>query len=122
MARITDGILELLGYEGALREIDPGRARDEAMRALIDLTDDAAAGRPVVIVLDDLHWADQVVLDTIDQLTSRLSRNPYVVLGTARDGIHDRWAPQQGRHNTTVMHIEAARSGRRRCPAHGPAR
>ena len=106
VARITDGILELLGYEGALREIDPGRARDEAMRALIDLTDDAAAGRPVVIVLDDLHWADEAVLDTIDQLTSRLSRNPYVVLGTARDGIHDQWAPQQGRHNTTVMHIE----------------
>ena len=106
VTRITEGVLELLGYESGLRDIDPGRAREETMRALIDLTDAAAADRPVVVVLSGLHWADRVVLDTIDQLTARVGRNPYVIIGTARHGIHDRWAPPPGRHNSTVLHVE----------------
>ncbi len=36
----------------------------------------------------------------------RLGRLPYVVVGTARHAIHDRWSPRPGRHNSAIVHLE----------------
>lgn len=46
----------------------------------------------MVVILADLHWADAQVLEFIDELMERLGRLPYVVVGTARHAIHDRWS------------------------------
>lgn len=104
--RLTEGLLHLTGVEGALRDLDATRAREEAMWALLTVTEAFAARSPVVVVLADLHWADQRVLDLIGDMMERLGRLPYVVVGTARHSIHDRWSPRAGRHNSAVLHLE----------------
>ncbi|HEY3763652.1 MAG TPA: AAA family ATPase [Gaiellales bacterium] len=48
-----------------------------------------AADRPLVIVLDDLHWAEPTLLDLIENVVDRAQR-PCVVLGTARPEVLDR--------------------------------
>ena len=58
------------------------------------------------MILADLHWADAQVLEFIDELMERLGRLPYVVVGTARHAIHDRWSPRPGRHNSAIVHLE----------------
>ncbi len=40
--------------------------------------------RPLVLVLEDLHWADEAMLDFVDQLAERVRGVPLLVLGTAR--------------------------------------
>jgi len=104
--RITEGLLHLIGHEGPLRDLDPGRAREEATWALLTVIEAFAARSPVVVILADLHWADAQVLDFIDELMERLGRLPYVVVGTARHAIHDRWSPRPGRHNSAIVHLE----------------
>jgi class 3 adenylate cyclase/tetratricopeptide (TPR) repeat protein len=104
--RITEGLLYLTGQEGPLRDLDPARAREEATWALLTVIEAFAARSPVVVILADLHWADEYVLVLIDQLMERLGRLPYVVVGTARHAIHDRWAPRPGRHNSAIVHLE----------------
>jgi DNA-binding CsgD family transcriptional regulator len=40
---------------------------------------------PAVLVLEDLHWADEATLDALRLLARRLDRTPVLVVGTYRD-------------------------------------
>ena len=46
--------------------------------------------RPLVVVFEDLHWADDVLLDFVDQLVERTSGVPLLVLATARPELLER--------------------------------
>ncbi len=104
--RIVQGLLYLMGYEGPLREIDPQRAREEATRSVLAFIEGTALGRPVVVVLSDLHWADDVVLEMIDVLIERLSRARVVIIATARPELQDRWTMPTGRHNSILVNLD----------------
>jgi class 3 adenylate cyclase len=43
-----------------------------------------AEDRPLVLVFEDLHWADDALLDFVDQLVERASGVPLLVVATAR--------------------------------------
>jgi DNA-binding NarL/FixJ family response regulator len=93
----TEDLGELAGVFPALRSLDPGSAepgtaaeRYRAHRAVRRLIERLAAKQPLVLVLDDLHWADGASLE----LTSHLLRRPpdarVVVAFALRRGQADR--------------------------------
>ncbi|WP_169731962.1 helix-turn-helix transcriptional regulator [Glycomyces arizonensis] len=50
---------------------------------------EVSASEPLVLVLEDLHWADRSSRDLLAFLTSRLSDQPVLILGTYRtDALH----------------------------------
>src|SRR5205814_6752897 len=49
-----------------------------------------AEQRPLVLVLEDLHWADDGLLDFLDELVDWLSGVPLLVLGSARPELLER--------------------------------
>lgn len=49
-----------------------------------------AACGPLVLVFDDLHWADDAVLDFLDELAQSLESTPLFVVGTARPELLER--------------------------------
>jgi class 3 adenylate cyclase/tetratricopeptide (TPR) repeat protein len=49
-----------------------------------------AEQRPILLVFEDLHWADETLLGFIDQLLDRSTAVPLLVLGTARPELLDR--------------------------------
>jgi class 3 adenylate cyclase len=49
-----------------------------------------AEERPLVLVFEDLHWADDALLDFVDRLVERASGVPLLVLGTARPELLQR--------------------------------
>jgi class 3 adenylate cyclase/tetratricopeptide (TPR) repeat protein len=104
--RVHQGLLHLMGYDSALRGIDPTRARDEAISAVVTYAEQFSMQRPVVVVLSDLHWADDLVLELVDTLLERLASRRFVVLATARPVIEDRWHPPHGRHNLVVLTLD----------------
>jgi class 3 adenylate cyclase/tetratricopeptide (TPR) repeat protein len=104
--RVHQGLLYLMGYESELRGIDPARAREEATAAVVTYADRYSAHRPVVVVLSDLHWADDLVLELVDSLLERLCSRRFVVLATARQVIEERWHPPHGRHNLVVLTLD----------------
>ncbi len=58
-------------------------------------------GTPIVVLLDDLHWADDGSLDFIEQLVHINRDVPMLVLGSTRPSLYERrpgWADGQGRH------------------------
>ncbi|MBO3744790.1 AAA family ATPase [Streptosporangiaceae bacterium NEAU-GS5] len=52
----------------------------EALRAELDW-----AGRPTVLVVEDVHWADEATLDALHYLVRRVSRLPAVLVLTYRE-------------------------------------
>ncbi len=108
--RVLQGLLYLMGYESELRGIDAARAREEAITAVVTYADRYSAHRPVVVVLSDLHWADDLVLELVDALLERLANRRFVVLATARPVIEERWHPPHGRHNLVVLTLDSLRA------------
>ena len=67
----------------------------------------AAKAQPMVLVYEDLHWADESTLLLLRHLGGRLARLPLVVIGTYRDDELDATPAADDRDRT-------AAAGRRR--------
>ena len=81
--RTTNGLLFLMGY-GEQGELAPASAHEEAIRSLVAYIDAATATRPLLLQLSDVHWADDRVLELLDDLFERLHHRPAAVIATAR--------------------------------------
>src|SRR5207302_1352385 len=84
----------LFGYHGALRDLEPSRARDEAGRAVRVLLEALARRGPLVLVRAELHWADQLVLDLVDNLLDGLRSLPLLFVATARPELESGCPPR----------------------------
>lgn len=105
-SRTTDALLYLMGYEGRLDDVEPSRARGEIHAAMRVFLEGLAAQHPTLLVISDVQWADELVLELIDSLLERLHRIPLVVLLTARPELEQRWRPTPGRHNLVVLNLD----------------
>jgi DNA-binding CsgD family transcriptional regulator len=54
-------------------------------RVVDALADEAEAGRGLLLVLDDLHWADRATLRLLERVATEVRRLPLLVVGTHRD-------------------------------------
>jgi DNA-binding CsgD family transcriptional regulator/tetratricopeptide (TPR) repeat protein len=81
-----------LGYEFGSESgpLHSGGRADEVVSALL-----AELGRrgPTIIVLEDLHWADEATIDVVRLMTRRIRSRPGLVIGTYRDDEVDRSHP-----------------------------
>ncbi len=93
----------LLGLEIA------GQAdRDEAFAAWRRLLEAAAEQRPLILVFEDLHWADDGLLDFVDHLADWATTVPLLIVATARPELLDRrpgWGG--GKRNAITISIGA---------------
>ncbi len=74
---------------------DPG-ARHRLFAAVDDLLTGLAEHRPVVLILDDLHWADRPTLLLLGFILRSGRRAPLLVIGTYRDTEVGRRTPLVG--------------------------
>ena len=85
---------------------DPQQIRDRLFSAMRSLVEAASRQRPLVIALEDIHWADEGMLDLIEYL-ARWVRGPALIICMARDELLDRrpgWGG--GRRNATTIALE----------------
>ena len=68
----------------------PEAARQENFTAWLRFFEDVAANDPTVLVFEDLHWADEALLDFLEYLTTRIAAVPLLIVGTARPELFER--------------------------------
>jgi len=61
-----------------------GTTRERMLRELVELIDRLTARRPLVLVLEDLHWSDYSTLDVLAMLARRQEGARLLVIGTYR--------------------------------------
>jgi class 3 adenylate cyclase len=79
-------------------------SQDEAFSAWVRFLEALAAQRPAVLVFEDLHWADDPLLDFVEYLVDWASHVPLLVIGTARPELLGRrpgWGG--GKPNSTTL-------------------
>ena len=92
VARIVSEIREKVAVEPR----PPGDAEDDRWRlyqAVTGFFRNAANVQPLVLVLEDLHWADRGTLDFLVHLSRNLSGARLLIVGTYRDVEVDRSHP-----------------------------
>ena len=67
------------------RYTDPKQARFRQFDAIAGFLRRVADRRPLMLVLEDLHWADNDSLALLEFVTAELARSPVLVVGTYRD-------------------------------------
>jgi predicted ATPase len=91
VARMAPGWLPLLRREhGPLTEISADGARtanrERLLGEICDALEELAAQKPLLLIFDDLHWADAATLNLISALSRRRAPAKLMVLAT--------WRPQ----------------------------
>jgi len=66
--------------------------RQQIFLAVRDLLVADASLKPVVLILEDLHWADDGSLDLMDYLLDVVQKNPVVIVAVSRTFTDDRLA------------------------------
>ena len=80
-----------------------------AMRGLLEAL---AAGAPLVVVLDDIHWGEEAFLDLVDHIADLSRDAPILLLCMARPELLDRrpnWGG--GKLNATTVLLEPLTAG-----------
>ncbi|WP_433516445.1 ATP-binding protein [Nonomuraea sp. CA-143628] len=80
------GLARLLPELGELEE-HPELGRARLFEEVLLLVERAAERRPVVLVLEDLHWADQASRDLLVFLLRNLTRPGVLVIATSREPL-----------------------------------
>ncbi|HXG77618.1 MAG TPA: AAA family ATPase [Gaiellaceae bacterium] len=104
-AWVTSHLLTLVG-QGGEAELG-GDRRNEAFAAWRRYLEGLAEQRPLVLVFEDLHWADDALLDFVDELVDWVADVPLLVVGTARPELLDRrpgWGG--GKMNATTLALQ----------------
>jgi class 3 adenylate cyclase len=83
-----------------------GDRRAEAFAAWRRFFEALAEQRPLVLVLEDVHWADDTLLDFVEHLVEWATEVPLLVLATTRPELLDRtpaWAASKPRSDTLLL-------------------
>ena len=99
--RAVSAIRSVLGDEGVFA------SAEEIAWAVRKLLEAVAAERPLVVVLDDLHWGEETFLDLVEHIADLSRGAPILLLCLARPELLDRrsgWGG--GKLNATAVLLE----------------
>ena len=84
LARLVPDLAPSLPKRQAV-EAEPGTERYLLYEAVAATLHRVARQRPLVVVLDDLHWADTTSIGLLDHLVRHPDQSPLLILGTYRE-------------------------------------
>jgi tetratricopeptide (TPR) repeat protein len=93
VARIVSEVRERVGIEPPPGGLDPEEERWRLFQSVSGFLRTASTVQPLLIVLEDLHWADRGTLDLLTHLGRNLEGARLLVIATYRDVEVDRTHP-----------------------------
>ena len=101
--RFVEVFLHLLGYESDLDRHDAVCRRDAIHTTIARMVEGHAHKVPLVLWIDDLQSADQVVIDLLGHLAVSITRQPFVLITSMRPGGDVEWPPSSDRISVVSM-------------------
>jgi len=81
----SEAVADLLGLAlGVLGAVEGERTGDELAWAAVQWAEQLADAQPLVLVFEDVHWADERLLDLIEHLARSLREVPVLIVAVAR--------------------------------------
>lgn len=95
---------------------NPALVRERGVESVMDLLRAAGAVNPILMLLEDVHWADDASLDLISNLMSRERNLPLFVLALARPTLFERrpsWGEGLTGHRRMDLAVLSKRDSRK---------
>jgi class 3 adenylate cyclase/tetratricopeptide (TPR) repeat protein len=83
--------------------LNPVQQRRQTFAALLDQLEGLARQQPVLVVCEDMHWADATTLELFDLSVDRIRGLPILVLMTFRPEFEPPWA---GLANVSLLRLD----------------
>ena len=88
---------------GVAGEVPSRERREEAFAAWRRFFEALAEWGPLVLVIEDVHWADEGLLDFLDHLADWATSSPLLLMCTARPELHERRPHWGARQNASTL-------------------
>jgi predicted ATPase/class 3 adenylate cyclase len=100
----------MLGFEAA-ESVMPDTPAERVDRELVwgvrRYLEALASSAPLIVVVDDIQWAEQPILSAIDQLVERVASAPVLVIAIARpEFLENRRDWSSGKPNSTTITLD----------------
>ena len=83
-------------------ELSATQQRRRTLAALLDQFEGLARQKPVLLIFEDIHWADATSLELMDLAVERIRQLPVLALSTFRPGFAPSWV---GRPNVASISL-----------------
>ena len=93
LSQLAPSLRQKVRGMGASTEVNADKLREQLFRAIFDFLTGVQAKRPLLIVLDDLQWADDATVLLLRDMAERVAGGHIVVIGTYWEGELDSARP-----------------------------
>ncbi|MEK7295578.1 MAG: AAA family ATPase, partial [Actinomycetota bacterium] len=93
VAKLVSEVRQRVPASALTTEIPPDQERQRLYESVVTFLLNAAIANPIVLVLDDLHWADAPTLNLLRNLARSVKGSRLLIIGTYRDMDLDRRHP-----------------------------
>lgn len=104
--RFIEGAMHLFGHPSELDRVAPGQAREILMQVVVEGLHRRSQGAPVVVWIDDLQWADPLLLELLGRLSRSLVDRPVMIVTAQRDSGDVDWPPPHDHPITIQMPLD----------------
>jgi len=85
IARLVPQLRHVFADIGTPMELPPEQTRRALLSAIERVLSRVAASRPILLLVDDLHWADEGTLSLLNHLVRSTAKLPVMIVGIYRD-------------------------------------
>jgi hypothetical protein len=78
---------------------------DQIRRACHDLLAAETAARPLLLIIEDLHWGDRATVEVLDAALRTLSDRPFLIIAVGRPEVHDLFPGLWSAHDITEIRL-----------------
>jgi hypothetical protein len=99
-------VLHLVGHPSTFDSMAPSRARETLFSVVVEGLRRRSEHGPIVMWLDDLQWADRLVIDLLGRITRSLVDRAVLVVTAQRDDVDIGWPPSTDHPITIRMPLD----------------
>ena len=104
--RMVDVFIHLLGHPSPIDKLEAPAARAAIHRAVSRVLEIRTKERPIVLSINDLHWADPALIGLLEHLVTSLSRHPFALITAMRPGSDVAWPPHNERATVVSLNLQ----------------
>lgn len=105
--RFVEGAMHLFGHPSELDRVAPLQAREILMQVVVEGLHRRSQRGPVVVWIDDLQWADPLLIELLARMARSLIDRPVLIVTAQRDDAEIDWPPTTDHPILVHMKLEA---------------
>lgn len=106
LGRFVEGVLHLIGHPSELDHVPPAQAREILFALIVEGIRRRTRTGPVVLWIDDLQWADVLIVELLQRVARSLVDRPLLIVTAQRDDVDIDWPPVSDHPVTVRMPLD----------------